>query len=290
MDETLPVLSELELPDLDADLDDSNLAAQLVRTAGQLAYQMRAQGLQGQRKTTVSDVVTAADQAAEEYIVAQLTRVRPDDGILGEEGAARASRSGRSWVIDPVDGTYNFLSGLSYWCSAIALRRDVASTGAKTADPEVILGAVYQIQEDKLWLGGEALAATLNGRPISVAAAEDSTASGEIGALGQISAATYLHPSWLAAPDAREPWLAAAQKLATIRMLGSGSCDLSRVAQGELGCWFQHSTAEWDWLPGKAIVRAAGGATETLEVRGLRWFLAGSALAVAELSAALRGG
>jgi hypothetical protein len=57
------------------------------------------------------------------------------------------------------------------------------------------------------------------------------------------------------------PWHSAATSAAALRMFGSGSCDLGRVADGELGCWFQHSCPEWDWLPGQAIVIAAGGAT-----------------------------
>jgi fructose-1,6-bisphosphatase/inositol monophosphatase family enzyme len=73
-------------------------------------------------------------------------------------------------------------------------------------------------------------------------------------------------------------------------MLGSGSCDLGRVADGQLGCWFQHSCPEWDWLPGKAIVRAAGGATDTVRVNGLEWFMAGGTTAVRELRAALESG
>ncbi|MBQ1444820.1 MAG: inositol monophosphatase family protein [Renibacterium sp.] len=263
--------------DLDPALDDAQLASALVRNAGRMALAMRAEGLDGERKTSVSDVVTAADKAAEKYVLQQLRNCRPEDGILGEEGAQFTGSSGRTWVIDPVDGTYNFLSGSSYWCSAIALRVD----GGDPVDPQVLLGAVYQPQEEKLWLGGQQIPATLNGERLPVL----SQAS-----LDQLSAATYLHPTWLARPEAAAPWLAAVAELATFRLLGSGSCDLSRVAQGEWGCWFQHSTPLWDWLPGKAIVTAAGGVTEVLRVNGLNWFVAGGAAAVAGLRAALASG
>ena len=107
--------------ELDPSLDDYQLASALVREAGQLALLMRMAGLQSQQKTSVSDVVTAADHAAEAYVLEQLRRCRPEDGILGEEGASVQGTSGRTWVIDPVDGTYNFLHGSTYWCSAIAL-------------------------------------------------------------------------------------------------------------------------------------------------------------------------
>ncbi len=269
---------------------DLELAAALVRHAGHLAYRMRSDGLLGEQKTSVSDVVTAADRAAETFIVEQLRRCRPEDGILGEEGAARVGLSGRTWVIDPVDGTYNFLSGSTYWCSALALKFDGkldgggrgsldGGNGGTEPDRDVLLGAIYQPEEDKLWLGGPEHPATLNGRPLL-------PPSNSV--LGQLSAGTYIHPSWLVQPQAATPWHAAAVLPATIRMLGSGSCDLGRVADGQLGCWFQHSCPEWDWLPGKAIVLAAGGATAVVRVNGLHWYIAGGVTAVREVAAALR--
>jgi fructose-1,6-bisphosphatase/inositol monophosphatase family enzyme len=264
--------------ELDPSLDDYELAAALVREAGQLALLMRMAGLQSEQKTSVSDVVTAADHAAEAYVLEQVRRCRPEDGILGEEGASVQGTSGRTWVIDPVDGTYNFLHGSTYWCSAIALKDS----------SDVMLGAIFQPEEDKLWLGGKAHPATLNGEPLTVfhqdRGARNSTAVAELGA------ATYIHPSWLMDPLCAMPWHAAATSAAALRMLGSGSCDLGRVADGQLGCWFQHSCPEWDWLPGKAIVRAAGGAVDTVHVNGLEWFMAGGTTAVRELRAALESG
>lgn len=263
--------------DLDPALDDFQLASALVREAGQLALLMRMAGLQGERKTSISDVVTAADHAAEAYVLEQLRRCRPEDGVLGEEGAAFAGTSGRTWVIDPVDGTYNFLHGSSYWCSALALKDEGG----------VVLGAIFQPEEDKLWLGGKGRPATLN---------DASLGTFDVGGvrgdrpLAEIGAATYIHPGWLADPMCAMPWHAAATSAAALRMLGSGSCDLGRVADGELGCWFQHSCPEWDWLPGKAIVEAAGGATDTVSINGLEWFMAGSPTAVRQLRAALETG
>lgn len=260
---------------LDPSLDDYQLAAALVREAGQLALLMRMAGLQSRQKSSVSDVVTAADHAAEAYVLEQLQRCRPDDGILGEEGASVAGRSGRTWVIDPVDGTYNFLHGSTYWCSAIALK--------DTSD--VQLGAIYQPEEDKLWLGGQAHPSSLNGEMIT--AFRDNGGERNAVPVADLGAATYIHPTWLMDPLCAMPWHAAATSAAALRMLGSGSCDLGRVADGQLGCWFQHSCPEWDWLPGKAIVRAAGGVVDTVTVNGLEWFMAGGTTAVRGLRAAL---
>ena len=111
-----------------ADDGDAHLAQALVYNAGRLAWRLREMGVDVEQKTSISDVVTDADRAAERFVAGVLEAVRPEDGILGEEGAARESQSGRTWVIDPVDGTYNFSSGSDYWCSALAL---ADATGAQ---------------------------------------------------------------------------------------------------------------------------------------------------------------
>jgi fructose-1,6-bisphosphatase/inositol monophosphatase family enzyme len=263
---------------LSPELDDYELAAELVREAGQLALLMRQGGLDAQRKTSISDVVTAADHAAEAYVLEQLQRCRPDDGVLGEEGAAVHGSSGRTWVIDPVDGTYNFLQGSTYWCSAIALKDE----------SDVLLGAIFQPEEDKLWIGGKQRATTLNGDPVTTF--REDGANRNAADVSHLGAATYIHPRWLSDPMCAMPWHAAATSAATLRMLGSGSCDLGRVADGQLGCWFQHSCPEWDWLPGKAIVTAAGGLAGSVHVNGLEWFMAGGTTAVHQLRAALESG
>ena len=266
--------------ELNPALDDYQLAEALVREAGTLALLMRQAGLEGRQKTSVSDVVTAADHAAEAYVLEQLRCCRPDDGILGEEGSAVTGSSGRTWVIDPVDGTYNFLHGSTYWCSAIALKD---SSG-------VVLGSVFQPEEDKLWLGGTSQPSTLNGEPLTTFRPDAAGAGRSVAPLSELGAATYIHPTWLADPLCAMPWHAAATSAASLRMFGSGSCDLGRVADGELGCWFQHSCPEWDWLPGQAIVLAAGGAADVVRVNGLDWYLAGGTTAVRQLRAALESG
>src|SRR5689334_25408175 len=112
---------------------------------------MLADGLRTERKTSVSDVVSAADRAAEELIARRLEAERPDDGVVGEEGTSRAGA--RTWYVDPVDGTYNFLSGLPFWCSAVAL----------VDDRGPVLGAVYCPVTDELWTGGRDRATAVNG-------------------------------------------------------------------------------------------------------------------------------
>jgi fructose-1,6-bisphosphatase/inositol monophosphatase family enzyme len=254
--------------------DDLELAGELVRQAGRLAAWMLREGLETHHKSSVSDVVSDADHAAEDLIVGALRAARPDDGLIGEEGANQPAVGGRTWYIDPVDGTYNFLSGLPYWCSALALA--CGATGAG----EPVLGAVYHPSTDELWLGGADQPTTCNGVPVRQLADAP---------LSRLSLASYLHPATLPDDDAREPLLAVLRGAATVRMLGSGSLELAAVAGGRLGVWAQLDTLEWDWLPGVALVRAAGGVTEVVHHRGHRWHLAGNRQAVAEVRALLRG-
>lgn len=253
--------------DLTADLA---LAESLVRDAGNLAARMLADGLETYHKTSVSDVVSAADHQAEELIVRRLRELRPDDGLVGEEGSSQAGSSGRTWVIDPVDGTYNFLSGIPFWCSAVGLaERDSPD------DPwRPLLGAIYHPDADELWSGGVGHPTRLNGRPVEPLADA---------ALDQVSLVSYLHPTSLEDADVREPLLHALSGAATVRMLGSGSIELAAVAGGRLGAWVQRNSLDWDWLPGAALVEAAGGRTELMEHRGLRWHIAGNSRAVADV-------
>jgi len=247
-------------------VDDHALAATLVREAGLLAAAMLREGLRTEHKTSVSDVVSAADHAAEELIGSRLADERPSDGVIGEEGTSTSGD--RTWYVDPVDGTYNFLSGLPLWCSALAL--------VQAGEP--VLGAVYQPVTDELWIGGRAWRTTLNGEPVP--RLEDRP-------LSEISLATYLHPTTLPDDSVRQPLVQVVQNAATVRMLGSGSIELASVASGRLGAYVQYDCLPWDWYPGAALVTAAGGVTQIVEVRGHRWHVAGSRQGVAEVAAGL---
>jgi myo-inositol-1(or 4)-monophosphatase len=248
--------------------DDAALAADLVREAGQLALELRRSGLRVDTKTSVSDVVTAADHAAERLVVDHLATWRPDDGLLGEEGSERPSASGRTWVIDPVDGTYNFVAGLSWWCSAVAL----------LDGDDVVLGAIYHPHDDVLYVGGPGLPSTRNGEPIGQVADQSLAAS---------CVSTYLHPPFYDGGEIGEAFARAVRGAATLRMLGSGSMDQTAVAQGQMGVLCQHSVAPWDWFPGSAIVRGAGGAARRTTAAGVEWSVSGAPTAVAEVCAAL---
>jgi myo-inositol-1(or 4)-monophosphatase len=260
--------TELDAPDVgdDASLSDAELAAVLVTAAGRLAARMLTDGLTVDRKTSISDVVSDADKAAEAMIVRRLAVARPADGIIGEEGSAAPGR--RKWVIDPVDGTYNFVSGLPAWCSALAL----------TDGADLLLGAIYQATTNELWLGGRDLPATLNGVVLPPLIDRP---------LAEVAISVYLHPTRVSDLPLRDGILRSIAGAASVRIIGSGSVELAAVAAGRLGVWLHAETPSWDWLPGAALVSAVGGATEIFQHGGHRWHVAGPPTGVADAIAAV---
>lgn len=253
---------------------DHELAAALTRTAGELALRMRDEGLETAQKTSVSDVVTQADMAAERFVAEALEALRPDDGILGEEGAAKESASGRTWVIDPVDGTYNFSCGSDYFCSALAL-----VDGSPSQPERILCSAVTRPALDTTWEAHDGIAER-NGERLPQL--EDAP-------LTQLALATYLHPRDMGNDAIRGAWMRAASQAATVRMFGAGSVDLSTVASGGIGGWIQHSVADWDWLPGKALVEAAGGKAVKVDAGGVTWCVAGNRQLVEDVLALMVG-
>ena len=252
-----------------AGLSDPQLAAAVVERAAALAAERRAAGLTTSRKTSISDVVTDADHAAEALVTSLLLDARPDDGLLGEEGASRPSRSGRTWVVDPVDGTYNFAQGLDWWCSALAL--EVDGTPA--------LGAVRHHAGSTTYVGGVGVPATAGGRPLAPLVDRP---------LGEDCVATYLHPPFLSS-EVGDACARFAGRAATLRMLGSGTLDAMAVAEGRLHLVCQHTVPAWDWMPGAAIITAVGGAVAHVSAAGREWYVAGVPTAVAETVATLEG-
>ncbi|WKD58937.1 inositol monophosphatase family protein [Corynebacterium caspium] len=258
-----------------AEDSDEHLAQALVYNAARMAWRLRESGVTTAQKTNISDVVTEADHAAEKFIAGVLEMLRPQDGILGEEGAAKNSQSGRTWVIDPIDGTFNFSTNSDYWCSALALVE---------GDPEnpsrLLFGAIHRPAMGYTWFGGPEIPTVRDGKPVG--SLPDTLP------LSDVALGTYLHPSWLAQKSVRQAWLEVVTRCATLRMLGAGSVDLASLTDGVLGAWLQHSVPVWDWLPGRALVEGAGGHAVQVEAGGVQWSIAGPRDTVAEIVAALQ--
>ena len=243
-------------------MDDTKLALALVTGAAEVAVAMREGALMPEQKTSTADLVTAADRAAEKHVHDVLRRERPDDGMTGEEGADWAGRNHRRWVADPIDGTYNYVSGLPAWCSAVALEEA----------GRLSVGAACIPSSGETWIAANGQV-QLNGARVEPIADR---------ALSECSVATYLDAESVRDSSTMGVLLTVVGAAATLRMSGSGTCDLADVAADRLGLWIQNDSDDWDWLPGRALVEGVGGRTAVVLHAGHRWHIAGSPRAVAK--------
>ncbi len=223
------------------------LAADLATRAGALAHDGRRRLGVGQpvahdTKSTPTDPVTEFDRAAEALIVDELRSTRPDDSIVGEEGADHAGTSGLEWHIDPIDGTANFVYDLPAWCTSVAV----------VDDQGPLAGAVYVPVTDELFSAARGAGATRNGTPIRC-----STAS-------QLSMA-LVGTGFNYSPTIRElqarRLTALLPQVRDVRRYGSAALDLCMVACGRLDAYFEEYLNSWDLAAGVLIASEAGAAT-----------------------------
>ncbi|MGZ6827033.1 MAG: inositol monophosphatase family protein, partial [Mycobacteriales bacterium] len=231
--------------DLDATLA---LATDLAREAGALALSMRHGIEQLDTKSSPTDVVTAADRAVEELLVRALATARPDDGILGEEGAGTTGSIGVRWVLDPIDGTVNYLYGIPQWAVSVGVE-DAAGTA---------VGVVYDPSKDELWQAVRGGGAVLNGTPLRCSA---------VTSLGQALVGTGFgyDARRRAAQAVLLPTLLPAVR--DLRRLGAGSLDLCGVAAGRLDAYFEQGLSPWDLSAGGLVATEAGARVEGLRGR-----------------------
>lgn len=212
----------------------------IVREAGRLAaeqYHRRAE-LNIERKGT-QDLVSEADRACEDMIVGALQKLFPGDGFLGEERGAQNAGAKATWIIDPIDGTANFLRGIPLWCVSLGLH----------AGNDFVIGVIYNPVTEELYAACKGKGATLNGKPIHVSKVK----SLEDARLGV--GFSYRRP---VAPhaDAVKRLLDAHCEYSR---LGSGALGLAFTADGRLeGYWEAHINS-WDVAAGLCIVKEAGG-------------------------------
>ncbi len=223
------------------------LAVELATSAGSLAHEGRrrlgvGQPVDHDTKSTPTDPVTEFDRAAEALIVRVLRERRPDDSIVGEEGAGHVGTSGLEWHVDPIDGTVNFVYDLPAWCTSV---------GVVDADGP-LAGAVYVPVTDEVFSAARGAGATRNGAPIHCSSATD-IATALVGTGFNYSPATR----------ARQ-----AQRLAELllevrdmRRYGSAALDLCMVACGRLDAYFEEHLNSWDLAAGVLIAAEAGAAT-----------------------------
>ena len=199
----------------------------LAREAGTLLARARPTGQRS--KSSPTDIVTDADRAAEELIVGRLRAERPDDSLLAEEGSLHTGTSGNTWVIDPLDGTVNFIYGIPHWAVSIGL------------EGHVRLGVIYDPSRQELFTDESELTPS----------ARTDLSQSLIGTGFSYSAETRARQGAIVArvvPRVRD-----------IRRGGSLALDLAWTACGRLDAMYEHDTHPWDLSAGTAILEAAGG-------------------------------
>ncbi|CAA9375919.1 MAG: Inositol-1-monophosphatase [uncultured Nocardioides sp.] len=227
-------------PELSLELRD--LALAVAREAVALARSMRAGGIDvADTKSSAVDVVTEADRSCEALIRRRILAARPDDAILGEEGDDHPGTSTVRWIVDPIDGTVNYLYGLPDW--AVSLAAEV--------DGEVAAGVVVNGSSGVEYAAARGAGATRDGRPIAVRPTTPPLAERLVLTGFGYRAEVRAHQGACVAallPHVRD-----------VRRMGSCALDLCHVADGSGDAYVEEGPAPWDYSAGALVLTEAGG-------------------------------
>lgn len=232
----------------------AGIAATVAETAGRRIVQLRDAGVDvAATKSSATDVVTAADREAERLVAALIREARPDDGILGEEGASDSGTTGITWVVDPIDGTVNYLYDLPVFSVSIAAT--VPDPTAFADGRRAVAGAVCAPRSGELFVASEGCGATRNGAAIRVSAQQE---------LGLALVGTGFGYTSKRRAEQAEVVARVLPRVRDIRRLGSAAYDLCMVASGRLDAYYERGLQPWDYAAAALIAREAGA-----ELRGV---------------------
>ncbi|UQZ83417.1 Inositol-1-monophosphatase [Paenibacillus konkukensis] len=232
-------------------------AGRIAREAGLMIQAKMGSGFAAEEKSSVFDVVTEVDRASEQLIRQRLEEAYPEHGFLGEEESfahageladrlERAKSEPFVWIVDPIDGTNNYVQGIPGFTVSIAL----ASYG------ELVAGVIYDPCRDEMFWAEKGEGAFMNGSPIAVSAAPEL----------RLTVVGTGFPSKAANRQAvMESLRTIAPQCRSIRSLGSAALHLAYVAAGRLGAFWEYGLNAWDIAAGVLIIEEAGGkVTDTL--------------------------
>src|SRR5579871_4217837 len=189
-----------------------------------------------------ANFVTAADRRAEEILHAELTKARPGYGFLGEEGGRReGSDKSHCWIVDPLDGTTNFLHGIPQFAISIALERDGM----------VVAGVIYNPANEELYTAERGKGAFLNDQRLRVAGRRKLNECVIACGLPHIGRGDH--------ELSRQEMTELQNRVAGLRRFGAASLDMAFVAAGRLDGYWERNLQSWDMAAGQIIVREAGG-------------------------------
>jgi myo-inositol-1(or 4)-monophosphatase len=226
------------------------LALEVAREAAALVRERREQGVSvAATKSSAVDVVTEADRASEALIRSRILAARPHDAFVGEEGGSAVGGSGVRWIVDPIDGTVNFLYGLPQYAVSIA-----AEDGGT-----VVAGVVLGVATGAEYAAALGAGATRNGVPLAVRAAAPFAERLVLTGFNYEAATRVVQAAAVARllPRVRD-----------IRRLGSCALDLCHVAEGSADAYVEEGISLWDHAAGGLVAREAGATVEITVGRG----------------------
>jgi len=232
---------------LDADPEALRaLATTIALGAADLVARRRRDGVSvAATKSSLVDVVTEVDRESEAYIRAALAEARPQDGFLGEESGGEGGESGLTWVVDPIDGTVNFLYGIPAYGVSVA----VMAGPDPLADGAILAGVVVNPATGEVWSAARGCGATLDGVPLQVSAADRLSQS-------LVGTGFSYRPEFRRVQGA----LAAGvlPLVRDLRRIGAAALDLCGVASGRIDGYYERWLNPWDFAAGALIAREAG--------------------------------
>ncbi|WP_403021547.1 inositol monophosphatase family protein [Salinibacterium sp. GXW1014] len=223
-----------------------SFASDLAREAGVLARRRRVEGVSvAASKSTAVDIVTHADREVEALIRDRLKAERPEDGFFGEESGAEVGSSGLTWVVDPIDGTVNYLYGIPQYAVSIAVVEG-------EPDPltwRAVAGVVFNPESGELFAATAGGGATLDGRPIQ--------ATTDVPPERALVGTGFGYRPEVRVAQAKA-LVGLLSQVRDIRRIGAASLDLCAVACGRLDAYFETGLQPWDHAAGALIAREAG--------------------------------
>ncbi len=225
---------------------ERHVAIDAARAAGRLLHAELARPRSIAYKGAPTNLVTEMDERAEELIVGRLAAAFPDDAILGEERGARAGRSGRRWIIDPLDGTTNYAHGLPLFAVSIGLE----------IDGRVALGVVYDPSLDELYVAERGGGATVNDRPLAVSTTATLDA--------RLLCTGFPYRIREIADNNLREYAAFAVRSRGVRRMGSAVLYLGWLAAGRFDGYWELTVGPWDVAAGSLLVEEAGGRVTSL--------------------------
>jgi myo-inositol-1(or 4)-monophosphatase len=220
---------------------ERRVAVDAARAAGRLLRDELSGARRIAYKGSPTNLVTEMDQRAEALILGRLRGAFPDDAILAEEHGAAGGRSGRRWIVDPLDGTTNYAHGLPLFGVSIALEEA----------RRLALGVVYDPMRDELFVGERGGGATLNDAPIRVSATRSIDAS--------LLVTGFPYNIRETADTNLPEYAAMSLRARAVRRLGSAVIDLAYVACGRFDGYWELRLGAWDVAAGAVLVDEAGG-------------------------------